>query len=60
MSKIKLLTCESGDWQVLKCNEFKVSNHSITYFDWINLLKYLGYEVDVVELSDDEMEVESN
>lgn len=30
--------------------------HRIDYYDWIDFLKYLGYEVEYKEISDEEME----
>jgi len=61
MSKplIELITCESGDWEVLRVNlgeDFETSGHSIDNWDWIELLKILGYEVEKREISDEDME----
>ena len=62
MSKpyIKLTTCESGDWEILEvdCGEnYFRSCHSLSNKDWINLLDLLGYKVEEVEMSDEEMEL---
>ena len=54
--KIKLTTNESGDWAILQYEDFEREGHVITGSDWIDLLKYLGYEVEEKEISDEEME----
>ena len=54
--KIKLTTNESGDWAILKYKDFKREGHQIREYDWMDLLKYLGYEVEEKEISDEEME----
>ena len=61
MSKplIELITCESGDWEVLRVNlgeDFKREGHSITRHDWSDLLNFLGYKLEVIEISDEDME----
>ena len=56
-NKIKLTTNESGDWSILEYDGcFEASGHSLSNSDWIDLLKYLGYEVEQKEISDEEME----
>lgn len=60
MSKplIELITCDSGDWEILRMNlgeDFKESGHRIYNGNWINLLKILGYEVIEKEISDEDM-----
>lgn len=52
-SKIKITRCESGDWEILEYNGYRDSNHHIDYVDF---LRYLGYEVEEVEVTDEEME----
>ena len=64
MSKplIELIVSESGDWEVLRMNlgeEFKHEGHSISNHGWIGLLEVLGYEVDVREIFDEDMENEN-
>ena len=55
--KIKLTTNESGDWEILEYDGcFETSGHSLSNYDWIDLLEYLGYEVEQKEISDEEME----
>ena len=54
--KIKLTTNESGDWAILQYEDFEREGHVITESDWIDLLKYLEYEVEEKEISDEEME----
>lgn len=61
MSKplIELITCESGDWNVLRVNygeDFEVEGHSISSYTWVGLLEFLGYKVEVKEISDKDME----
>ena len=56
---IKLTTCESGDWEILEMNlgeDFRISGHSINNYHWIALLGQLGFEVEIEEISDGEME----
>jgi hypothetical protein len=57
---IKLTTCECGDWSILEVNygeDFRRSGHSISRFDWIDLLNLLGYEIEEECISDEEMEL---
>ena len=35
---------------------FSERGHRIDYDDWMDLLKYLGYDVEYREISDEEME----
>lgn len=58
---IELITCQSGDWEVLRINgedDFEQEGHSISNTDWIRLLNYLGYEVKIRCISDEDMENE--
>lgn len=55
-NQIVLTTCESGDWQILQYGNYQANGHSLTAFDWIELLKHLGYDVEKIELTDEEME----
>lgn len=54
--KIKLTTSESGECAILQYEDFFREGHVIAEFDWMDLLKYLGYEVEEKEISDEEME----
>lgn len=54
--KIILTTNESGDWAILEYKDFKLEGHQIREYDWIDLLKYLGYKIEDKEISDEEME----
>jgi hypothetical protein len=61
MSKpfIELITCDSGDWDVLRVDlgeGFNYEGHSIPDYQWIKLLNILGYEVEVRNISDEDME----
>jgi hypothetical protein len=56
---ITLTTNESGDWSVLEvdCGEtFSRSGHSMSKWDWIELLAVLGYKVECEIITDEEME----
>lgn len=53
-NKIKLTTAD--DYTVLHYEDFFREGHRIDYDDWIDFLKYLGYEVEYKEISDEEME----
>lgn len=53
---IKFTTNESNDYTVLHYEDFFREGHRIDYADWIDFLKYLGYEVEYKEISDEEME----
>lgn len=62
MSKpfIELITCESGDWEVLRVNlgeDFQTESHRLNNWDWIVLLDLLGYRVEQREISDEDMEM---
>ena len=64
MSKplIELITCESGDWEVLRVNlgeDFCREGHRISNRQWIDLIKLLGYEVEKKVISDEDMEYEN-
>lgn len=55
--KISITVNKSGDRSILQYgDEFKVIGHSLSNWDWLMLLRQLGYEVDVIEISDAEME----
>lgn len=59
MSKplIELITNEGGDWEVLRLDaETQWENHSLSIWDWIELLETLGYKVEKREISDEDME----
>lgn len=55
-NKIQITTNESDDYTVLYYEDFFREGHRIDYDDWMDLLKYLGYEVEYKEASDEEME----
>lgn len=62
MSKplIELITCESGDWEVLRVDfgeDFDRSCHRLDSSDWCDLLTLLGYKVDKITISDEDMEM---
>ena len=56
---IELITCESGDWNVLRVNlgeSFNHAGHSIPDFVWVKLIKLLGFDIEKKEISDEDME----
>lgn len=54
---IELITCDSGDWEVLRVNgEVFEEGHSIPSFIWIRLLNDFDIESEETSISDDEME----
>lgn len=57
--RIIITTNESGDWSILQYgDEFETSDHSLSNWDWLMLLRQLGYEVEVIEVSNEEMEIQ--
>lgn len=59
MKKIEIITCESGDWEILKVDGEEVaSGHSLSNQDWIDML-YEHFNMNVVEteISDEDMEM---
>ena len=53
-NKIKLII--ANGYEVLHYEDFFRNGYRIDYDDWIDLLKYLGYEVEYKEISDEEVE----
>lgn len=55
--KIELITCDAGDWYVLKVDD-KIwhEGHDIPYLEWLSLLGSMGHEVIENEISDEDME----
>lgn len=57
MKKVKFITCEGGDWEVLKIDDkIHYENHNIPSYIWLKLLKD-NYEVEEIELNDEDMEM---
>lgn len=59
--KVKLITCESGDWNIVEVDgkEF-VGGHTISDHDWLGILaECFDADIEVVCISDDEMEMRS-
>ena len=54
--RVKIISNGSGDWEILQCDEFETSGHSLNKYDYKELLEYLGYDCDIEEISDEEME----
>lgn len=55
--RITITVNKSGDWSILRCgDEFETSGHRLSNWDWSMLLRQLGYEVEVIEVSNEEME----
>lgn len=55
-NKIKIITNESGDWEIARYEDFEALGHRLDIWDYKKLLEFLGYEVEVEEISDEEME----
>ena len=53
---IKFIVNESDDWQIKSCGGLELSSHRLDKDDFIELLKYIGHEVEEVVISDEEME----
>lgn len=54
-NKIKIITNESGDWEIIRYEDFEASDHRLDIWDYRNLLEFLGYQVEVSEIFDEEM-----
>lgn len=52
-TKIEIITCDAGDWVIVKVDD-KIfdQGHSVNF---VELLKFLGYEIKHTNVSDDEM-----
>lgn len=56
--RIELITCNSGDWEVLKIDsEIFAENHRLSSYDWVRFLDKLGYKIEEIEISDEDMEM---
>lgn len=54
---IKIITCPRGDWKVVKFNETVVSEgHDVGPYEFVEILKSLGHEVEEIEISNKDME----
>lgn len=54
--KIKIITNESDDWKILQHDNFETSGHSLGILEFKELLEHLGYDVEMEEITDEEME----
>lgn len=53
---IRLISNESGDWEVLLLNgEVYEEGHDIPTHTWMNLIHDLGHEVSIEDVTDEEM-----
>ena len=56
-NRVELITCETGDWEVLKLNdEIIAEGHSLSNMDWFTLLDKLDVLFGGTEISDEDME----
>lgn len=56
-NRVEVITCESGDWEVLKLNEEIIAEgHSLSTYDWFSLLDKLDTLIGEKEISDEDME----
>jgi hypothetical protein len=54
---IEVITCESGDWEVLKVDgKIEYEGHDIPEFVWMTLIEKLGHTADPRIISDEDME----
>jgi len=57
MKKIRFITSPEGDWEVVKIDgEFQEEGHRINKHEWIGVLEHPGFEVEQIEISDEDME----
>ena len=57
-TRIELITCDSGDWEVLKIDgEIFAENHRLSSYDWVRFLNKLKCEIEEIEISDEDMEM---
>ena len=56
---VKLITCESGDWEILEINGTRwASGHSISDNDWLGLLsEHFDCLIERTCVSDEEMKL---
>ena len=55
--EIEIITCDSGDWEVIKVNnEIYYEGHSTPNDIWVELFEDLGVNVFKTNLSDEDME----
>lgn len=47
---------KSDDWEFVGYEGYKIDGHRLYVEDFEKLLRYLGYDIDVQEVSDEEME----
>ena len=47
---------KSDDWEVVKYEGYKIDGHRLYVEDFGEFLRYLGYDVYVQEVSDEEIE----
>ena len=58
---IRITTCESGDWVIVYAKNHKGetkswTGHSIGEYSWGEIFKFLGHAVEIMEISDEDME----
>ena len=53
---IKIITNVSGDWSILKVDGLTRSNQSLGVQEFVDLLNYLGYDVQFEVITDEMME----
>ena len=58
--RFESITNESGTWEVIILNGKRVrQGHSLSTFEWFEILESLGAEVNEREISDEDMENEN-
>lgn len=53
---IKITTCCSGDWTIIQVGDYKIDGHRIENSDIADLLRHLGFNVEMDTISDENME----
>ena len=55
-AQIELITCDSGDWEVLKIDgKIFAEGHRLSSYDWVRFLNKLGHKVEEIEISDEDL-----
>lgn len=53
----KVTLYRSPEWEIAKYGDFKRGNYRLEVYDIQDLLEHLGYECEIVEVSDEEIMV---
>lgn len=53
----KVILYRSPEWEIAKYGDFKRENYRLEVYDIQALLEYLGYECEIVEVTDEKIMV---